>query len=86
MSTKRAKAVFDQRSMNSGQVEMVERIKNNAAHLWVTLDEITADPGNTETMRLVSIAKTDLETCVMSAVKAVSRQTPTINVDIYEMT
>lgn len=64
--------VFESRGLH-GQEYKVEMIKKYASHLYDAICEISVPPGNTEAGRLVSIAKTELESCVMFAVKAVSR-------------
>lgn len=72
--SERALKVFETRKpvfTESGDV--INAIKHNAANLWDVIDNISIPPGNTEAGRLVSIAKTELETSVMYAVKAVSR-------------
>lgn len=72
----RAVATFEQRGLNDSQVESIEQIKTNAAALWYNLDNIAVAPGNSDSGRLVSLAKTSLEEAVMWATKAVSRQNP----------
>lgn len=67
-----ADKVFESRGLN-GQEEQMARIKAKAAELWDELNSISVPPDNREAGRLVSIAKTDLETSVMYAVKALSR-------------
>lgn len=63
-------AVFEQRGLKD-QEPIAAIIKEQAAALWDTLDTITT--GTPEGARLLSIAKTNLETSVMFAVKALSR-------------
>lgn len=73
MMSERAYGVFESRGLN-GQEAKIEEIKNKAAQLWDLFDNIPVPPGlQTDAMRLVSIAKTNLETSVMYAVKAYSR-------------
>jgi len=64
--------VFESRGLN-GQEQRVEHLKKAAAFLLAEINKISIPPGNSEAGRLVSIAKTELETCVMYAVKAYSR-------------
>jgi len=71
MST-RATKVFESRGLN-GQEEKVQDLKNKAAELWQLIDNISVPPGNSEAGRLVALAKTELESTVMWAVKAFSR-------------
>ena len=61
--------VFESRGLN-GFEKHVEEIKSRAAALLESIDNI---PGTYEADRLVSLAKTDLESSVMWAVKAISR-------------
>lgn len=68
----RAKKVFESRGLN-GQEEQVARLKSKAEELWDEIDNISVPPGNSEAGRLVSLAKTELESTVMWAVKALSR-------------
>lgn len=53
--------------------EHVARIKEKAASLWEEFNNISVPPGNSEAGRLVSLAKTELESAVMWGVKALSR-------------
>lgn len=66
------KKVFEYRGLN-GKEAQVEQIKQTAAALWSMINVISVPPGNTEAGRLLALAKTDLESSVMWAVKAVSR-------------
>jgi hypothetical protein len=63
--------VFESRGIK--RTEMVETIKARAAVLLAEIDAISIPPDNKEAGRLVALAKTDLESCVMWAVKALSR-------------
>lgn len=55
--------------------ELVEQIKDRAAALHALLDKIT--PGlNPDVERLLELSKSNLETSVMQAVKAISRFSP----------
>lgn len=67
-----SKKVFESRGLNGFEKE-VEAIKNEAAILHSLISHISIAPGNSEAGRLVSLAKTELESAVMWAVKAVSR-------------
>lgn len=64
-------AVFESRRIE--RIEQVDIIKFRAATLLAEIDAISIPPENREAGRLVSLAKTDLENCVMWAVKALSR-------------
>ncbi len=64
--------VFESRGLNGQEAEM-ERIKLCAAALFAEINRISIPPDNREAGRLVSLAKTELESCVMWAVKALSR-------------
>lgn len=68
----KASKVFESRGLN-GQEDRVQRIKDSAATLFEQIDSISIPPGNSEAGRLVSLAKTELESSVMWAVKAISR-------------
>lgn len=69
----RAVKVFEQRGLND-QDSKAARIKDVAALLWEEIDNISVPPGiDSDSMRLISIAKTNIETAVMFAVKALSR-------------
>ena len=72
VTTPKAIATFESRGLN-GQEKQVEGIKDLAARLFTAIDDIPVPPGNNEAGRLVAKAKTDLETSVMFAVKALSR-------------
>ena len=72
MSIERGKRVFESRGIRD-QEQHVEYIKNSAAVLWSYVDNIQIPPGNSEAGRLVALAKTDIESAVMWAVKALSR-------------
>lgn len=70
-------AVFESRGFADPHLaEVVERIKDRAAAMHAEIDRIVPPAGNAEVGRLLSIAKTELETSVMYAVKAVSRFSP----------
>lgn len=71
--TQKSFLVFDQRPLNHSHLEQIEKIKKTAAILWDKLDNIPVAPGNNEAGRLISIAKTELESVVMWATKAISR-------------
>lgn len=64
--------VFESRGLND-QENRAQVIKNCAADLWTMIHDIEIPPGNSESGRLVSLSKTDLESCVMWAIKALSR-------------
>jgi hypothetical protein len=70
--SKRAEKVFESRGLQ-GRDLLVDEIKQKAAVLYDRLEEIPIPPGNGEAGRLVSLAKTELESAVMWAVKAISR-------------
>lgn len=74
MNIERGVKTFESRGFKENGAEHVEYIKKNAAVLWSYIDNIPVPPGNTEAGRLVSLAKTELESSVMWAVKALSRQ------------
>jgi hypothetical protein len=74
MNIERGVKVFESRGFQGNGEQHVEYIKKTAAALWSYFDNISVPPGNTEAGRLVSLAKTELESAVMWAVKAVSRQ------------
>lgn len=65
-------SVFESRGLN-GRLTQVEQIKETAAALWSMINAISCDPDNTEAPRLLALAKTDLESSVMWAVKGISR-------------
>lgn len=67
----RAGKVFETRGLNNQDSQVLE-IKTAAAFLWSLIDDISVPPG-TEAGRLVSLAKTEIESSVMWAVKALSR-------------
>lgn len=75
----RAHAVFESRTLTEEQMSHNDVIKIRAAQLWTLIDKIPVPPGNSEAGRLMSLAKTDLESSVMWAVKAVSRYSPSKN-------
>lgn len=69
----RAYDTFASMGLN-GQEAKVEQLKHIAAHLWDKIDSIKLPPDcKHDPARLVALAKTDLESCVMWAVKALSR-------------
>ena len=70
----RAVRTFESRGFdgNAG-FEHCARIKFLAALLWEELDNISVPPDNSEAGRLVALAKTELESSVMWANKALSR-------------
>lgn len=72
----RSVAVFESRPFAMAHhSELVEQIKDRAAALHAVLDKIT--PGlNPEVGRLLELSKSNLETAVMQAVKALSRFSP----------
>lgn len=72
MSSTRATKVFESRGLN-GQEQQVAALKSKAEELWDEIDSISVPPGNSEAGRLVALAKTELESTVMWAVKALSR-------------
>lgn len=72
MSIESSKKVFESRGLNGFEKE-VEAIKEAASVLHALIDNTAIATGNMEAGRLVSLAKTELESCVMWAVKAISR-------------
>lgn len=73
VSARHAK-VFESRGISDAGLTLVANIKDRAAQLLEEIDMIPIPPENREAGRLVALAKTDLESCVMWAVKALSRQ------------
>ncbi len=71
--SKQATAVFESRGLN-GQEEKIAEIKKQAAILYDLISSIPAV--SQEAARLVSLARTELESSVMWAVKATSRLAP----------
>jgi hypothetical protein len=72
-------AVFESRSLSAIGAAQIDTIKAKAAELLAEIDSIkatdevvTAGKQN-ESLRLVALAKKDLESTVMWAVKAISR-------------
>lgn len=63
--------IFESRGLNN-QEQKVENIKQLAGMLWQEFDEILHEEGS-EAPRLISLAKTHLESSVMWGVKACSR-------------
>ena len=63
---------FESRGLN-GQEKLVQKIKDEAAGLLDAIDSISIPPDNREAGRLVALARTELEACVMWAIKAISR-------------
>lgn len=72
LPSQQAQKVFESRGLN-GHEGLVEDIKIFAGYLFDKLDLIPVPPGNNEAGRLVALAKTELESTVMWAVKAISR-------------
>lgn len=77
--SERAFKAFDSRKIPEEHILKLDALKEAAANLWDCIDDIypglgIAPTGNSEAGRLVSLAKTDLESSVMWAVKAFSRQ------------
>lgn len=69
----RASKVFESRGFGPEEQVRMDRIKSLCAELWQQIDDIPIPPGNIEAGRLVSLAKTELESSCMWAVKALSR-------------
>lgn len=76
MPSQQSRKVFESRSMEEGHHYKLEQIKLCAGHLLDAINNIEIPPENREVGRLVSLANTDLESCVMWAVKAISRYNP----------
>jgi len=72
MSTDKAQAFFGQRDIDDAQQSQVTELKAAAESLYDQIDTLPAETG--EAKRLKALAITHLETAVMFAVKAVSRQ------------
>lgn len=72
VSSDRAVKAFNSRGLN-GQENVLGNIKSNAEMLWDEIDGIPVAPGNTEAGRYIALAKTELESAVMWATKAISR-------------
>lgn len=70
-----AERIFNSRQIN-GSADLIKTIAKKAAHLWDSINSIDIPPDNTEAPRLVALAKTDLESAVMWATKAISRIQP----------
>ncbi len=70
LNTEIGKKIFESRGFN-GREERVEQIKDFAANLWTAY--VAYCPPGTDSARLMAIAKTDLESSVMFAVKAMTR-------------
>lgn len=76
-ASQKGMSVFESRGFATPHhSETVEKLKGIAAVLWTELDAIVPPPGNSETGRYLAIAKTELESSVMFAVKALSRFSP----------
>lgn len=65
--------VFESREMKGTAPAQVAQIKETAALLWCMINLLPQPHDNKEVGRLVALAKTDLESSVMWAVKAASR-------------
>ena len=74
--SKNAQKIFESRGFEEGHDRKVNRIKYLAAKLIDAVNDISIPPDNKEVGRLVSLAKTDIESSVMWATKAVSRFNP----------
>lgn len=70
----RGEDTFASKPINEDLLSKVIEIKVAAAKLWELIDNIPVAPENRIAGRHVSIAKTELESSVMWAVKAYSRQ------------
>jgi len=70
LNTDLGKTVFESRGIAGHEAE-IEQIKAMAAALWSAY--VAYCPASAESNRLMSIAKTNLETSVMFAVKSFSR-------------
>lgn len=70
-----AHRTFSTVPLADNQVQQTNELKTAAMVLWDKIDAISISSG--ETVRLVAIAKTHLETAVAFAVKAISRQDKT---------
>lgn len=77
--TTRSVAVFESRGLRDGTEALITQLKMEAAILLDTINEIEVPPGNSEAGRLIALAKTELESTVMWATKAVSRYYPSEN-------
>lgn len=72
MSSK-AKRVFESRPLSVDQLKKIAVIKEYAEYLYDAIDVMPSTP-SVDYASLVGRAKHDLESCVMLAVKAVSRE------------
>lgn len=73
MPSVKPSSVFESRGFNPGRDALVDDIKFAASLLFSKIDDIEDGP---ESSRLKALARTELESCVMWAVKAISRETP----------
>lgn len=64
---------FAQWPIRPEDVELLHSISTQASLLWDKLDAISIPPGNSQSGRMVALAKTKIEEVVMWATKAISR-------------
>lgn len=70
----KAMKVFESRGFNHpNSKQLADDIRVKCAELYDLFDAIPTTPGLSEAGRLVNIAKTELETSSMMAIKALSR-------------
>jgi hypothetical protein len=70
----KATAIFANRNVGNS-LDMMKILQYEGAKLWDIIDSFPT-PDRPEAMRLAAVAKTHLETAIMFAVKALSRQAP----------
>lgn len=66
--------MFDNIPMNEGQQKQTSDIKAKAQELLDVFNSVIPTDERSEASRLMAIARTNLEQCIMWAVKAVSRK------------
>lgn len=72
-----AMATFESRGYTmEHHASQAQRIRAVAAALWAEYDAISIPSGNSEVGRLLAVAKTELETSAMFAIKALTRFAP----------
>lgn len=64
---------FAQWPIRPEDIELLHSISTHASLLWDKLDAISIPPGNSQSGRMVALAKTKVEETVMWATKAISR-------------